>query len=1431
MPVFDSSQTMMAGSAAQSTGIDIGTYTDGKSLLLDSSSSEHLTRTPAGAGNRKTFTFSAWLKICKNFDSTGFTVFSGGTTLSGEDGEFNVKFDNGGIDGQLQIQTGPTVLLETTQCFRDPNAWGHLVVAVDTTNSIADNRIRVYWNGYEITDFDTRNNPALNQDFAVNNTVEHNIGNYGRIDSQYYDGYIAGVTFVDGEQLEASAFGHPSVDTGAWVMEDIPEDETLATGGNLVTHAGQYRVHKFTSNGTFTVSNPGLVEYLVVGGGGGGGGNYGGGGGAGGFQTGFLNIPKDSYSITIGEGGDGGIAIAPTSGDNGDAGANSVFHTITALGGGYGGALDADSGAGGPGASGGGSRYGSASGSATPFHSEVQGFAGGTGSTSASNYGSGGGGGASAVGTGGSGSAGGVGGAGTTSTISGAAVTYAGGGGGGVYHGGTAGAGGSGGGGAAGTPVDSGTTGSTGTAGTVNTGGGGGGGSAGSNGGVGGAGGSGVVYIRYFNRTATATVSGGTVTTDGDYKVHKFTANGTLTVSAGGGVEYLVVAGGGAGGGVDTGGRNGTGGGGAGGFRTGYLEVAAGSISITVGDGGAANTNSNMSGGNGGNSVFSTITSVGGGGGGGATVDTKALYDGADGGSGGGASNYSSAGDGGDPVAGQGFAGGDSSGTGGAGGGGAGAVGAGNSSSSGGAGGAGLASSITGASVTYAGGGGGADYALGGGGGAGGSGGGGAGIGTGRTPNAGTVNTGGGGGAIAHGGNYDEPQVALGGVGGSGIVIVRVFTPTTFDFGTNGFYLPFDNSGGIERGGETEFTLPVAGTLTRTNAGNDDSSAYFNRVLTGNFSFQWTCHSSNSHASGDSMRIGIVPATARGSWVHTNGTGSAATNHHVLFGAGNLGQCTTQAGADDSHSAVGSISGTFKLTREGGDTIKFYHDSGSGFALDHTFSVTSSADMVFFYGSGEKDNTNSIENFVINDDGNGNSGNFYTASPGNDSSGKNNDWHLIEGGKQMPDTPVNNFATFNALAFNSLTLSNGNLKATAGGGGQETTGTMMPRTGKWYFELLLQNLASGYEQFGVTRCTTKMGSTYLEGVNYRNDGLKYVEGTGTASYGATWTTGDVMAAAVDLDANTIIFYKNNASQGSLSFTAGHDMTPMIRMGASGNIDVANFGQDSSFDGVKAKQNNADENGYGDFYYSPPSGYLALCTKNLPEIEIGQEEDKRAGDYFSSVLYTGDGAQTRTISGIGFQPDLVWQKIRSGTAQFFGAWDSIRTFASGKAYDIGSATAEGTWNGANSSDYGDITSVGAGTVGLNDGATATTGGYINYATREYILYNWLAGNATLGTGDFTQGTIASTCSRNTDAGFSIVSYTGTGSAGTIGHGLSKAPDMIIVKIEHNHKGQTFFIVLWTLLLQKIIKWIWIIPMLDMMEMLIGMIRPQHQQYFQ
>ena len=288
----------------------------------------------------------------------------------------------------------------------------------------------------------------------------------------------------------------------------IKPQNIVATGGTITTVTlgnTVYKVHTFTSTGsdTFRVTKgSGKVWYLVVAGGGGGGraqathGGSGGGGSGGYLSNAAYNyaVTAQAYSITVGGGGAG----ATVDNTNGTNGSNSLFDTITSTGGG-GGAGPANSGNGSNGGSGGGGPQTTGAGGTGAAGQ------GNAGATRTSNFNSGqGGGGAGAIGnpsTGGPNTAG-AGGVGMASSISGAAVTYAGGGGGGRYLTDGGGAGGSGGGGAG--AVAS----ATGTAGTANTGGGGGGGSGDASvNGSGGAGGSGIVIIRYPIGSAKAVTS------------------------------------------------------------------------------------------------------------------------------------------------------------------------------------------------------------------------------------------------------------------------------------------------------------------------------------------------------------------------------------------------------------------------------------------------------------------------------------------------------------------------------------------------------------------------------------------------------------------------------------------------------------------------------------------------------------------------------------------------------------------------------------------------------------------------------------------------------------------------------------------------------------------------------------------------------------
>ena len=490
-----------------------------QSLLFDKGDAAYLHRTPGSASNRKTWTWSGWVKRVETHGSNILTLFSADGNSDNsyicfylDDIYINdYDYDGGGTKWQLT----------TNAKYRDYSAWYHIVFAVDTTQGTASNRLKLYVNGEQVTSFSTATYPTQNYDGYVNSTLTHKIGSSFTGATAYtLGGYMAEVHFIDGTALTPSSFGETDSATGQWIPKEVKgvtygtngfylkfvdtyPGIVAATGGTITTD-GDYKVHTFNSSGTFTVTSTSggdaAVDFLVIAGGGGGGGYAGaGGGGAGGYRTSYgtsgggaaaespLAVTAQAYTVTVGAGGAASVGTSnPYVSTAGGQGANSVFSSVTSIGGGGGGASGGSKPATTGGSGGGGTITSSAAGAAGTAN---QGYAGGNG-VDGGNYAiGGGGGGAGSVGeVGGENSALGDGGSGVASSITGSSVTRAGGGGGAGYTSGYRGEGQHGGGNGA-------SQGETPTAGTANTGGGG--------GGQGGAwspsaaGGSGVVIIRY----------------------------------------------------------------------------------------------------------------------------------------------------------------------------------------------------------------------------------------------------------------------------------------------------------------------------------------------------------------------------------------------------------------------------------------------------------------------------------------------------------------------------------------------------------------------------------------------------------------------------------------------------------------------------------------------------------------------------------------------------------------------------------------------------------------------------------------------------------------------------------------------------------------------------------------------------------------------
>jgi len=389
-----------------------------------------------------------------------------------------------------------------------------------------------------------------------------------------------------------------------------------------------------------------------------------------------------------------------------------------------------------------------------------------------------------------------------------------------------------------------------------------------------------------------------------------------------------------------------------------------------------------------------------------------------------------------------------------------------------------------------------------------------------------------------------------------------------------------------------------------------------------------------------------------------------------------------------------------------------------------------------------------------------------------DFSGNNNDFtaNNLEATDVVLDSPTNNFATLNPIApqgYSLGTLSEGNLASI-----DNTTNSVVvantipiPKSGKWYFETNLTTYSGGADCFLQFVNKYNYSSADVNSYYRVNSGTIGNFGGGTQSTSSS-TQGDIIGFAFDATSQSLQYYKNGSALGSATTYTNEEefLFVIVYNNTGGNKTVTcNFGQDSSFAGNKTPQGNTDDNGYGDFYYAPPSGYLALCTANLPDpvASIDPAQDGSPQDHFNTVLWTGNSS-TQAITGVGFQPDAVWIKGRNDGTYNHQLNDAVR--GADNTLLPNTTTAEADYNSFTSFD--------------SDGFTLPSALGTNVTGTTYVAWNWKADN-TSGSSN-TDGSITSTVSANTDAGFSIVSYHGSETNSTIGHGLNSAPEVIITK---------------------------------------------------
>jgi hypothetical protein len=374
-------------------------------------------------------------------------------------------------------------------------------------------------------------------------------------------------------------------------------------------------------------------------------------------------------------------------------------------------------------------------------------------------------------------------------------------------------------------------------------------------------------------------------------------------------------------------------------------------------------------------------------------------------------------------------------------------------------------------------------------------------------------------------------------------------------------------------------------------------------------------------------------------------------------------------------------------------------------------------------------------------------GNNWTTNNISLTTGSTYDW-MIDSPTSYAGTSygVGNYAVLNPLDIGSASsLNSGNLNFTSSSASGSWYQSLIlsnfaVSSGKWYWEISPTSLGGIYK-ISTGICNPAASPSFGTNLNpsysyWAYDGSKFVNGTNSA-YGATWGVGDIVGVALDLDTGTLTFYKNGVSQGVAATGVSGSFIATASTGESGQTHTGwfNFGQRP-------------------FAYTPPSGYKSLCTQNLPNVSI-----YNGAQYMAATTYTGNGT-SQAVTSVGFTPDFTWIKQRNGANQH-NLMDinrigyRLRTDDTAAEQDSSALFSFAT-NGFN---------------------LLSSNVSYNGSGSTYVAWNWKAGGTAVTN---TAGSITSSVSANTTAGFSVVTYTGTGSAATVGHGLSTAPAMVIAK---------------------------------------------------
>ena len=546
-------------------------------------------------------------------------------------------------------------------------------------------------------------------------------------------------------------------------------------------------------------------------------------------------------------------------------------------------------------------------------------------------------------------------------------------------------------------------------------------------------------------------------------------------------------------------------------------------------------------------------------------------------------------------------------------------------------------------------------------------------------------------------------------------------------------------------------------------AANSANSQFLDVTLNGNNVFEIDILDSNSTRT---IRTSTAVFRDPSAWYHfviaIDTTQSTDTNRIKIYVNNELISTTAGTGtypALNADTQVNATTGIHAIARRQGSADRYYDGYITEVNLIDGTALTPSAFGEYNEDTGvwqpRKYNSSSIAAYGTNGFLLNFSDSSSVAALGTDSSGNSNTWtvnnvsltsgatyDLMSDVPTLTDEDTSNFATLNPVDGTNWLTQNGGFYISNGGLTYETTvqgamnvATIASNSGKFYYETVVTN----YNAAGI-RATRAIPTGDLTYRYYANNGeVRYIPYNSTSATVlttvATATSGDVIGVAVDLDSNTISWYKNNSLLYTATSIVADTYAPAVAAFANQTGATVNFGQQP-------------------FTYTPPTGYKKWNTFNLADSTI-----TKGSDYMNNKLWTGNG--TNQDINVGWDAGLIWYRNRTDPSG--GVWTDIV-----RGDDLHLQTSNNNAQGS----FGDMEFI---TDGYN---VAGNSNLDNESAHAYVGWQWLAGGTGSSNGD---GSITSTVSVNTKAGFSVVRYSGNATSGaTVGHGLGLAPEIVIGK---------------------------------------------------